>query len=64
MHCLFLEIAKWIVMWLWVEGRKLSPNSLKLIVKRAKKLQLPSDIGRIPYKIATEEEFSGYTANQ
>src|SRR5260363_369415 len=64
MHCLFLGIAKWIVMRLWIEGGKLSPDDLKLMDKRAKKLQPPSDIGRIPYKIATEEEFSGYTADQ
>jgi hypothetical protein len=32
--------------------------------KRAKKLQLLSDIRRIPYKIATKEGFSGYTADQ
>ena len=32
--------------------------------KRAKKLQPPSDIRRIPYKIGTGEGFSGYTADQ
>ena len=63
MHCLFLGIAKWIVMRLWIEGGKLSPDSLKLIDKRAKKLQPPSDIRRIPYKIGTGEGFSGYTAD-
>ena len=43
---------------------KIKSNDLKLMDKRAKKLQPPSDIGRIPYKIATGEEFSGYTADQ
>ena len=64
MHCLFLGIAKWIVMRLWIEGEKLSADDLKLMDKRAKKLQPLLDIGRIPYKIATEEGFSGYTADQ
>jgi len=64
MHCLFLGIAKWIVMRLWIEGGKLSPDSLKLLDKRANNLQPPSDIGRIPYKIGTGEGFSGYTADQ
>jgi len=64
MHCLFLGIAKWIVMRLWIEGGKLSANDLKLMDKRAKKLQPPSDIGRIPHKIATGEGFSGYTTDQ
>ena len=64
MRCLFLGIAKWIVMRLWIEGGKLSSDDLKLMDKRAKKLQPPSDIGRIPYKIATGEGFSGYTADQ
>jgi hypothetical protein len=32
--------------------------------KRAKKIQVLIDLGRIPSKIATGEEFSGYTADQ
>src|SRR5277367_5712880 len=32
--------------------------------KRTKRIKVPSDIGRIPYKIATGEGFSGYTADQ
>ena len=63
MYYLFLGIAKWIVTWLWIEGRKLSPDNLKLMDKRAKKLQFPEDIRRIPYKIGTRKGFSGYTAD-
>jgi hypothetical protein len=32
--------------------------------KRAKKIKVPANLGRIPYKIATGEGFSGYTADQ
>jgi len=32
--------------------------------KRAKQIKLPSDLGQIPYKIATGEGFSGFTADQ
>ena len=64
MHCLFLGIAKWVVMRLWIEGGKLSLESLKFMDERANNSRPPSDIGRIPYKISTGEGFSRYTANQ
>ena len=32
--------------------------------ERAKGIQVPTDLGRIPYKIATGEGFSSYTADQ
>ena len=32
--------------------------------KRAKEIRVPADLGRIPYKIATGDGFSGYTADQ
>src|SRR5881227_2699571 len=32
--------------------------------KRAKQIKVPADVGRIPYKIAIGERFSGYTADQ
>ena len=32
--------------------------------KQAKNIKIPADLRRIPYKIATEEGFSGYTADQ
>ena len=32
--------------------------------KRANKIKVPSDIGRIPNKIATGDGFSGFTADQ
>ena len=49
---------------IWIEDRKLSTDNLKLMDKKAKKLQPSTNIRRIPYKIATGEEFSGYTTNQ
>ena len=51
-------------MQLQIESRKLSPDSLKLMDKRAKKLQPLLDIKRIPYKITIDEGFSRYIADQ
>ena len=64
MHCLFLGIAHWIIKRLWIEEDKITKFDLELMEKRAKKIKVPSDLGRIPYKIATGEGFSGFTANQ
>jgi hypothetical protein len=49
---------------LWVDGGKITKTHLKLMEKRAKKIQVPIDLGRIPSKIATGEGFSEYTADQ
>ena len=64
MHCLFLGIAHWIVKRLWIDENKISKADLELMDKRAKSMKLPSDLGRIPHKIATGEGFSGFTADQ
>ena len=64
MHNLFLEIAHWIVKRLWIKGGKITKQDLELMEKRAKYIKPPADLGRIPYKIATGEGFSGYTADQ
>ena len=64
MHCLFLGIAHWIVKRLWIDGGKLVKSDLEEMEKRAKAIKVPSDLGRIPYKIATGEGFSGFTADQ
>jgi hypothetical protein len=64
MHCLFLGIAKWIVVKLWIDGGKLGPDSLKLINEKAKQMQIPSNIRRIPFNIDSGKEFSRYTADQ
>jgi hypothetical protein len=64
MHCLFLGIAYWIVKRLWIKGGKLTKSNLELMESRAKKIKLPANMGRIPYKIATGEGFSGFTADQ
>ena len=64
MHCLFLGIAKWIVTRLWIEGGRLSSKHLKIMQARANKIKVPSDIGRIPNKIATGEGFLGFTTDQ
>ena len=62
MHCLFLGIAKWIIK-LWINEGILTPPNLALMENRAKNMQIPVDIGRIPYKIATVEGFSRFTAD-
>ncbi|CAB4442105.1 unnamed protein product [Rhizophagus irregularis] len=64
MHCLFLGIAKWIVLWLWIEEGRLTQKDLKIMQNRAKLIKVPADIGRIPYRIDTGEGFSGFTADQ
>ena len=64
MHCLFLGIAKWIVTRLWIEGGRLTQKNLETMQNRAKLIKVPVDIGRIPNKIAMEEGFSGFTADQ
>src|SRR6185437_2226956 len=64
MHCLFLGIAKWIVTRLWIEENRLTMKHLEIMQEQANKIKVPSDIGRIPNKIATGDEFSGFTADQ
>ena len=56
MHCLFLGIAKWIIK-LWIDEDVLTPHNLALMENQAKNMQIPVDIGRIPYKIAMEKGF-------
>src|SRR6266498_460501 len=57
MHCLFLGIAKWIVTRLWIEKGRLTSQNLLTMQKRADKIQVPADIGRIPSKISTGTGF-------
>src|SRR5437763_16310016 len=64
MHCLFIEIANWIVKKLWNDDGKLSKSDLNLMENRAKQIKLPAGMGRIPYKISTGDGFSGFTADQ
>jgi hypothetical protein len=64
MHCLFLGISKWIVTRLWIEENRLTTKHLEIMQERANKIKVPSDIGRIPNKIAMSEGFSGFTADQ
>ena len=64
MHCLFLGIAHWIVKKLWIDGNKITKRDLEKMEERAKIIQMPADLGRIPNKIATGKGFSGFTADQ
>jgi len=64
MHCLFLGIAQTIIKKLWIDGNKITKHDLEKMEKRAKTIKIPTDLGRIPNKIATGEGFSGFTADQ
>jgi len=65
MHCLFLGIAKWIIKSIFVNEGKLSMEQLRVAQKRMDHVELPSDIGRIPPKIAIGNNgFSKLTADQ
>jgi hypothetical protein len=64
MHCLFLGIAKYIIKSIFINQGKLSMEQLRVAQKRMDYVELPSDIGRIPPKIAIGEGFSKLTADQ
>jgi hypothetical protein len=65
MHCLFLGVAKWIIKSIFVNQGKLSMEQLRVAQNRMDHVKLPSDIGRIPPKIAIGNEgFSNLTADQ
>ena len=49
---------------LWIDNGIISKSHLELMEMRAKNIKMPADLGRIPYKIATGEGFSGFTADQ
>ena len=62
MHCLFLGIAKHFLKRVLIEQGILSQNDLSIIQNRVNAMCVPSDIGRIPYKI--EHAFYSFTADQ
>lgn len=65
MHCLFLGVAKWIIKSIFVNQGKLSMEQLRVAQSRMDHIDLPSDIGRIPPKIAIGNDgFSNLTADQ
>ena len=65
MHCLFLGVGKWIVKKLLLTHGKLTKQQCSTIDQRMKHVRVPSDIGRIPSKVAQGEEgFSKFTADQ
>src|SRR6185312_14571710 len=63
MHCLFLGVAKWIIMKLWIGESILDDTKLKIMQKKADTIKIPSDLGRRPARIATGDGFSNFTAN-
>ena len=65
MHCLFLSVAKWIIKSIFVKQNKLTMKQLCVAQKRMKHVDLLSDIGQIPAKIAIGNDgFSNLTADQ
>ncbi|CAB4435288.1 unnamed protein product [Rhizophagus irregularis] len=63
MHYLFLGVAKWIVMKLWIDEGILNNEKLKIMQERADLIKFPSDLGRRPVRIATGDGFSNFTAD-
>jgi Transposase family tnp2/Domain of unknown function (DUF4218) len=64
MHCLFLGVAKWIIRSIFVDQKKLTKEQLRVAQNRMEHIELPTDIGRIPPKIAIGNGFSNLTADQ
>jgi hypothetical protein len=65
MHCFFLGVAKWIIKSIFINQNKLNMEQLRIAQNRMDYIDLPSDIGRIPPKIAIGNEgFSNLTADQ
>ena len=63
MHCLFLGVAKWIVMKLWIGKGVLNDEKLRVMQERADMIEFTSELGRRPVRIATGEGFSNFTAD-
>src|SRR2546429_4000735 len=65
MHCLFLGVAKWIIKSIFINQRKLTMEQLRVVQQKMDQIDLPSDIGQIPAKIAIGNDgFSNLTADQ
>ena len=65
MHCLFRGVTKWIIKSIFVNQGKLSMEQLRIAQNRMDYIELPSDIGRIPPKVAIGKDgFSNLTADQ
>ena len=62
MHNLFLGTAKNVMKKIWLQRDIISDAKLNLIQCRIDNMSVPSDLGRIPKKIASN--FSGFTAEQ
>ena len=62
MHNLFLGTAKTMMKKIWLERGIISSAQLHIIQTRIDSMNIPSGIGRIPKKIASN--FSGFTAEQ
>ena len=62
MHNLFLGTSKRMLEKAWLSTNKIDSKQLKSIQKVIDSIPIPSDIGRIPHKIASG--FAGFTADQ
>ena len=64
MHCIFLGIAKWIVKRIWIDEGILTPNMFTIMQSKMNRINVPSDIGRIPGKLNCDEGFLNFMADQ
>ena len=62
MHCLFLGVAKWIVMKLWIGEGILDDAKLKIMQKRADEIKIASELGCRSTRIVTSNGFLNFTA--
>ena len=62
MHNLFLGTAKHYIKAVWLDQNIVNHDEFDFIQSRIDNIKLPSDIGRIPYKIGSG--FSSFTADQ
>lgn len=62
MHNLFLGSAKHVLKQVWLENSIIDPDLHEIIQERIDKCVVPSDIGRIPFKVISG--FSSFTADQ
>src|SRR5256885_14964234 len=56
MHCLFLGVAKWIIMKLWIGESILNDTKLKIMQKRVDTIKILSNLGCCPTRIATDRK--------
>lgn len=62
MHNIFLGSGKYILKHIWLQRNLIEQSQYNMIQNRMDRMKVPSDMGRIPYKITSG--FSSFTADQ